>query len=177
MQQLGLDSIKIPGAIEHASHNIDQLGKHTVKTSELITKFSGVLMQFSAVLNSVKRFKDVFSDEDATTIDKIGAAIGLLTTGFMLYKQTVDLASGITAKAAAASAADAAAKGAEAAATEGATAAQWSLNAALAACPIGWIIAGIAALTVALAGVAYGIKLVVDAYNSIAWLYFTGDGG
>jgi hypothetical protein len=66
--------------------------------SEMLTSFSGSLMQCSAVLNSFKSLSDVFSDEDATLIERIGAVVGFLTSAIFAYTSIQKLATSLTEK-------------------------------------------------------------------------------
>ena len=90
-KQLGASTVTIPGAMEGAKRSIADLGTHVVTTSEIIMRFSGTLMQTTAFINSMKRLKDVFTDEDATAIEKFGAVIGALTTSLMLCNSMMTL--------------------------------------------------------------------------------------
>lgn len=80
----------------------------------------------------------------AQNASNASVATGLLTR--IKYYAQLLFGNAATREAAASKLGLTAATTAEAVATTGASAAQWSLNAALLACPIGWIIAGVAAL-------------------------------
>lgn len=80
-------------------------------------------------------------------LQKDSAAMVVLNTAVTkLFTKAKTKSAAVTTADAAASGADAAAKTGEAAATEAAAKAQWSLNAAFAANPLGFVIAGVAAL-------------------------------
>ncbi len=101
------------------------------------------------------------------TLNKDSAAMVVLNTAlnklFAKSKQKNAVASATDATA---SAADAAAKGAQAVATGTATKAQWSLNAAMAANPIGVIIALILAAVAAVAALGIGIYKLVHYFSA-----------
>lgn len=118
----------------------------------------------------------VDSAETAETISKTAANTGLLSSEQALFAQEMMIqaikikGSALNAKEVATIIAKAgatnintAALGGEAIATEAATAAQWSLNAAMDANPIGLIIVAIMALIAALALLVVGIAAVVNA--------------
>ena len=99
----------------------------------------------------------------------ITAEIGLIVAayyGYIAAKKIMNtvraLSTVLEAKEAVATAADTAAKTAEAAATTGAAVAQTALNTAMMASPIGWIAAGVAALTVATIAIVELIKAETD---------------
>ena len=94
----------------------------------------------------------------AQNTSNASVATGLLTR--IKYYAQLLFGNAVTRQAAASKLGLTAATTAEAVATTGASAAQWSLNSALLACPIGWIIAGIAAL------VALFVALSTAIYNN-----------
>lgn len=60
--------------------SIGELPPAVTKTSEQLISLSSAIMQVNAVISSITRLKDVFTDEDSTAIEKIGAVIGVLTS-------------------------------------------------------------------------------------------------
>ena len=54
--------------------------QHMVSFGEAVGKVTSALASYGAVISSITRVVDVFSDEDATMVNKITAAIGLLVT-------------------------------------------------------------------------------------------------
>lgn len=118
---------ELQDALIRLKESTQQSIDHQVHLSEAIMSVSGSLMQLNAVINAVKRFSDVFSDKDATTVEKIGAAIGLLTTtigaSVGVFKTLTLIQKGLVK----ASLETAAAKKAETVAVEGANAA-WLSN-------------------------------------------------
>lgn len=106
----------------------------------------------------VKSAAATSAETTAQNANNASVATGLLTR--LKYYAQLLFGNAATRAAAASALGLTAATTAEAAATTGASAAQWSLNAALLACPIGWIIAGVAAL------VALFVALAAAAYNN-----------
>ena len=68
-------------SMDGADEKLEELGNHTIKTSELITSFTGDVMELNGVLNSVRSISDIFSDEEASGIEKTGATIGGIVEG------------------------------------------------------------------------------------------------
>ena len=62
-----------------------QPGLNTVSTLQAVTSLAGAFSSLAGTINSITRVMDVFSDEDATAINKITAAIGLLTSAVFTY--------------------------------------------------------------------------------------------
>lgn len=100
-------------------------------------------------------------------LNKDSAAMVVLNTAVtkLFNKAKLKSAAANTADAAS-SAADVAAKGAQATATGTATAAQWSLNAAMTANPIGAILAIIIAAVAAIAALAKGISKLIFSFSA-----------
>ena len=84
-RQMGEGSKTIVTDLDKIKKSFGDLQPPLSKTSSQIMSLAGALMQFNAVLSSVKRIKDVFNDEDATALEKIGALIGGLTTLVFAY--------------------------------------------------------------------------------------------
>jgi hypothetical protein len=53
--------------------------------SEAVTSTVGAISSLGGVMTSVESAFDIFSDDDASAIQKIGAAIGLLTAAMSAY--------------------------------------------------------------------------------------------
>lgn len=66
-------------------NSISQLSPHLVTTSEILVSTTSGLMSFAGALRGVKSTLNTFSNKDSDAIDKIGAAIGLMTTSLMLF--------------------------------------------------------------------------------------------
>lgn len=74
-------------------NSIDGIGDHTLSVSETLGTFAGSLMSLSALMSSASSTWDtMFNDEDATTMDKITAGIGFLTTAIFAYTGAMKLA-------------------------------------------------------------------------------------
>lgn len=58
----------------------DEAPQHIVKTSEALASVGAAAGALVGMMSSIEGTMDVFSDEDATTIQKVGVAFGLLTT-------------------------------------------------------------------------------------------------
>jgi hypothetical protein len=58
---------------------------------------ASAMMQVNAIISSFKRVKDVFTDEDSTAVEKIGAVIGAVTTVLFAYNAMAKLTATITA--------------------------------------------------------------------------------
>ena len=81
-------------ALKQEANYLDKVGEGMVRMKEDInnipapkstisqsfTQMASAAMQFNAVLSSMRTFKDVFSNEDATTIERVSAVLGVLTT-------------------------------------------------------------------------------------------------
>lgn len=63
-----------------------ELGKHTVSTSEAIVTMGSTLMMMNSAISSVQNGLKTLGDEDASGLQKLGAIIGMLTTGTMLWR-------------------------------------------------------------------------------------------
>ncbi len=97
-------------------------------------------------------------DDLAPYVVSLGAAVGILTTAFLVYQGVqlaVAAAHGVQAAAAGISAA---ATLAHAVAAGTATTTQWGLNAAFLACPITWIVMGVALIVAVFAGLFLAIR-------------------
>jgi hypothetical protein len=53
--------------------------------SEAMARTSSGLMSLNTIMQSMTRISDVFNDEDASAVEKIGAVIGVLTGLIMAY--------------------------------------------------------------------------------------------
>lgn len=85
LKNMGYSSEEIVVKLDNMKKSFGDLQPPLSKTSSQIMSLAGALMQFNAVLSSITRIKDVFNDEDATTLEKIGALIGGLTTLIFAY--------------------------------------------------------------------------------------------
>jgi hypothetical protein len=96
----------------------------------------------------------------ANTLNKDSVVSIMALTAAMKLKQKAE------ARAAATTAADTVATGAQTAATGAATTAQWSLNAAIAANPLAWLIAIIVAAVAAVAALGVGVYALVKSFTA-----------
>lgn len=65
------------------NESVGEVPHHAASASEALMSTAGALMQMQALMNSFTRLGDVFSDDDATAIEKVGAVIGVVTTTLM----------------------------------------------------------------------------------------------
>ena len=110
-----------------------------MNTKELETK---ARIQNTAAVRAEQQA--LVQEKAAQQLENTTTEIGILTK--TKYRLQLLFGNKATRESASAALQDASAKGVQTGATSAATGAQWSLNAAMEACPIGWIIAGIAAL-------------------------------
>jgi hypothetical protein len=96
----------------------------------------------------------------ANTLNKDSVVAVMAQTAAMKLKQKAE------ARAAATTAANTVATGAQTAATGAATTAQWSLNAAIAANPLAWLIAIIVAAVAAVAALGVGVYALVKSFTA-----------
>ena len=80
-EEAGAEGFKIKGTIDQLDQELREINDHTMKVSEVFGKLTSGLMQFNAQLNAISSFKDVWDDEDASQLEKIGALIGVVVTG------------------------------------------------------------------------------------------------
>ena len=150
-----------------AGESSKDLGDHTVKAAEQMAKIGSALMSITALLNSMKRLSDVFSDKDATTLEKITAAIGLFVTLTRTAKTVSEALSVTMGVQTAAHAANAVAEGAETAAATGLSIANGKLalsfGALQASIPIvGIVLAGVTAAITAAAAIIGKHKKAIE---------------
>ena len=79
LKEAGASSEDIAVRLSNMKKSFGDLQIHTSATSEQIMALSGSIMQMNAAMNAIKRISDVFNDEDATVLEKIGAIIGAVT--------------------------------------------------------------------------------------------------
>lgn len=80
-EEAGAEGFKIKGTVDQLDQELREINDHTMKVSEVFGKLTSGLMQFNAQLNAISSFKDVWDDEDASQLEKIGALIGVVITG------------------------------------------------------------------------------------------------
>lgn len=79
-QEVGRTAVQSRSNLEEFRNAAEKLPPPIISTSTALTQITGAFMSFTAILNGVQRLKDVFADEDASAIEKIGAIIGVLTS-------------------------------------------------------------------------------------------------
>ena len=79
-QEVGRTAVQSRSNLEEFRNAAEKLPQPIISTSTALTQIIGAFMSFTAILNGVQRLKDVFADEDASAIEKIGAVIGVLTS-------------------------------------------------------------------------------------------------
>ena len=86
---------KVSGAMVRMRENTEQIEPPRQSISQAFTQMASAAMQFNAVLNSMKTFKDVFSNEDATILERFSALIGLITTALFFHNSVVTLSTNL----------------------------------------------------------------------------------
>lgn len=84
-QEVGRTAVQSRSNLEEFRNAAEKLPQPIISTSTALTQITGAFMSFTAILNGVQRLKDVFADEDASAIEKIGAVIGVLTSIITSY--------------------------------------------------------------------------------------------
>lgn len=79
-QEVGRTAVQSRSNLEEFRNAAEKLPQPIISTSTALTQITGAFMSFTAIVNGVQRLKDVFADEDASAIEKIGAVIGVLTS-------------------------------------------------------------------------------------------------
>ena len=175
LRKLGDAAYKSGEAVGEENKNLNNLKQNAGQTSQVIgnlnkeqaslgtviaTTAQG-LASFAMVLSSIKGISDTLNDDSLSPWEKFVTILG--TAGMMvpILASSIKSLSGIIMTSAGASAADAVAKGAETIATEEATAAQWGLNAAMDANPVGLVILAITALI----GIITGAVALYDKFT------------
>ena len=84
-EDVGKKGVFAHEALDEFGNGIPPMISHTTTLSEGIVSLAGGLMQYTALLSSATRIGDVFTNEDATVIEKITQVISFLTTGVFAY--------------------------------------------------------------------------------------------
>lgn len=79
-QDVGSTGLLARQGLEGVRGTAEALPPPIIETSTALMQITGAFMSFTAIVNGVQRLKDVFADEDASAIEKIGAVIGVLTS-------------------------------------------------------------------------------------------------
>lgn len=79
-QDVGSTGLLARQGLEGVRGTAEALPAPIIQTSTALMQITGAFMSFTAIVNGVQRLKDVFADEDASAIEKIGAVIGVLTS-------------------------------------------------------------------------------------------------
>ena len=93
--QLGIKIPQLNNGLNGMKGPLNDIATHSMSLSEGFMYLGSSLMAFNNVMNSAQRISDVFNDKDATTIEKIGAVIGGLTTAIFAYNSISKLTQGI----------------------------------------------------------------------------------
>lgn len=148
--------------LQRLSEQADIAGQRVASIPEKMGNFASAAMSVGMALSSIKNLGSIWSDEDASIGDKLIATMTSLSMILPLVSVAEQAYTTILGKEKAEQAATnllhaigIGVKTGEAAATEGAAAAQWSLNAAMMANPIGAVIALVVALVAVLGGLAF----------------------
>lgn len=84
-QDVGSTGLLARQGLEGVRGTAEALPAPIIRTSTALMSITGTFMSFIAILNGIQRLKDVFTDEDAGAIEKIGAVVGVLTSIIMGY--------------------------------------------------------------------------------------------
>ena len=84
-QDVGSTGLLARQGLEGVRGTAEALPAPIIQTSTALMSITGTFMSFIAILNGIQRLKDVFTDEDASAIEKIGAVVGVLTSIIMGY--------------------------------------------------------------------------------------------
>ena len=159
--------------LQRLSEQADNAGKHIASIPEKMGNFASAAMSVGMALSSIKNLGSIWSDEDASLGDKLIATLTSLSMILPLVTVAEQAYTSILGKEKAEKLATnllgalgIGIKTGEAAATEGAAAAQWSLNAAMAANPIGAVITLVVALVAVLGGLIYVLYKVATAESA-----------
>lgn len=79
-QDIGSTGLLARQGLEGVRGTAEALPAPIIRTSTALIQITGAFMSFTAIVNGVQHLKDVFADEDASAIEKIGAVIGVLTS-------------------------------------------------------------------------------------------------
>lgn len=79
-QDVGSTGLLARQGLEGVRGTAEKLPAPIIQTSTALMQITGAFMSFTAIVNGVQHLKDVFADEDASAIEKIGAVIGVLTS-------------------------------------------------------------------------------------------------
>lgn len=79
-QDVGSTGLLARQGLEGVRGTAEALPAPIIQTSTALMQITGAFMSFTAIVNGVQHLKDVFADEDASAIEKIGAVIGVLTS-------------------------------------------------------------------------------------------------
>ena len=178
LKEMGIISAEVPASLDNIGNTMGGIKPHIATTSEAIVSFSGALMSMNALWTSIQSAKDVFTDEDATAVEKVGAAIGVLSSGLMFFNSISQLTNTllatetknkllnalVTKVQAAAEASLTKTKTATTGATIAQTIANWALNASLG--PLLIVILAVVAAFAALALIIWGVSAAFKAFQA-----------
>ncbi len=144
VEHLAQDITNMGNTLENTRGQVNSFEKGLTANSVVLTKFASTTMAVYNVINTINNAFKTFGDENATALQKVGAAMSILMSVTMAYNQISSLATALqTSKIGLYIM--------EQGAIEGTTVAQWGLNVAMEANPIGLVIAAVTALIAVLA--------------------------
>ena len=144
VEHLAQDITNMGNTLENTRGQANSFEKGLTANSVVLTKFASTTMAVYNVINTINNAFKTFGDENATALQKVGAAMSILMSVTMAYNQISSLATALqTSKIGLYIM--------EQGAIEGTTVAQWGLNVAMEANPIGLVIAAVTALIAVLA--------------------------
>lgn len=158
IQGLAQDTSNANNTLENTRLQTKNFQKDLTATSTVVTKFASATMSVYNVLNTVKNAFQTFGDENATTLQKVGAALSVLMAATMAYSQVNAVATALEGSRIPILIAEQA----ELAKT---AAAQWALNIAMDMNPIMLVITAIMALIAVLALLTAGISALTNYFN------------
>lgn len=178
LKEMGVIANEVPLSIDNVGDSITNLKPHVATGIEALTSFSGALMSMNALWTSITSAKDIFTDEDATAVEKVGAAIGILSSGLMFFNSISQLTNTllatetknkllnalVTKVQAAAEKSLTKTKTATTGATIAQTIANWALNASLG--PLLIVILAVVGAFIALAAIIWGVTAAIKAFQA-----------
>ena len=91
MRELQWDTEAIVKRLKNMNETLKNMPVPKSTISQSLTQMASAAMQLNSVLWSMRTFKEVFTNEDSTTIEKVSAALGLLTTALFMHNSVVAL--------------------------------------------------------------------------------------
>lgn len=79
-EELGDGTVDVDSMLKMLLGSLDQIDKTSVRAGTALAHFTSSLMAVNAQINALENITRVFSDETASGIEKVGAALGLVIT-------------------------------------------------------------------------------------------------